>query len=253
MPPLRRATLNEPSREGAAAWTTTDGHVLYGRRDDDRFSLWCPGVATFAFGAAGAVDYDAAEHDDAHRLWTRSALPLAVEARGLPVLHASAVSRGGECIVVCGRSTAGKSTFAAAAGEAGFDVESDDAIAFAVSDDAANALTLPFEVRLRAGAANAFGSTRLTGDGGRELRLAQLILLEPDAGAGGVDLEPVSAGVAFGALMPHAYCFSLADSKDRIVREYTTLVERVPVSQLRYEPQHGTLPAMVAAVGSLFA
>jgi hypothetical protein len=250
---LRRTTLAEPSAEGAAAWPTTDGRVLYGRRDDDRFVLWSPGVATFAFARSGPVEYDTVDEDDAGRLWTRSALPLAVEARGLPVLHASALSEGDACVVVCGRSTAGKSTLAAVAGKSGLEVESDDAIAFLPRDDGVLARTLPFEVRLRPTAEKAIGPVAFRGDGGRELHLRHVVLLEPDGEATEVEREEISPAEAFASLMPHAYCFSLADSNDRIVDEYTTLVERVPVSRLRYEPRHESLAATVDAVRSVLA
>jgi hypothetical protein len=250
---LRRGSLEQPNAEGATAWRTTDGRTLYGRRDAKVFHLWCPDVATFTFGRVGPVDYDPVDDGDARLLWQRSALPLAVEARGMPVLHASAVSSGDRCVVVCGRSTAGKSTLAAAAGREGHRVESDDAIGFAMRDGSVMARTLPFEIRLRPSAATELASISFDGAGGRELELRQLVLLEPDADATDVGLNLISAGAAFGSLMPHAYCFSLTDSQERIVREYTELAERVPVRSLRYRPQHASLPAMVDAVGSLLA
>ena len=205
--------------------------------------LWCEGAATFAFGATGDVLYDAIDDHTARQLWTRSALPLAVEARGLAVLHASAVSRDDACVVVCGRSTAGKSTVAASMGMA---VESDDAIAFAVDDGSTVALTLPFELRPRGQA------TREAGDGGRRLRLEHVVLLDPASHAP-VELVEMTAADAFGALMPHAYCFALDDSKDRLVRDYTNLVASVPVRRLTYAQTPESLPAMVDLLRALLA
>jgi hypothetical protein len=249
LPSLRRQPLDEPAIDRAAAWTTTDGRVLYGRRDGEVYWLWCPRDVAFRFGPDGDVEYQAGDYEDARRLWTRSALPLALEARGLGVLHASALSTGDACIAICGRSTAGKSTVASAAGHAGVGVEGDDALAFTVDGDFVVALTIPFEIRLRPPTLTA----PFHGEGGKRLRLSHLVLLEPDVAATDTVLEPVSAGTALGELMPHAYCFSLDDSKDRLVRDYGDLVERAQVMRLRYRPTLDTLPGMVNALGSLVA
>ena len=85
------------------------------------------------------------------------------------------------------------------------------------------------------------------------MRLDHLVLLEPDVATTDTVLEPVSAGTAFGELMPHAYCFSLEDSKDRLVRLYSDLVERAQVTRLRYRPTLDNLPGMVNVIGSLVA
>lgn len=249
LPALGRVRLDEPLTAGAHEWQTTDGRRLYGRRDDATYWLWSPGVATFSFGATGAVTYDAHDEAAAIPLWRRSALPLALEARGYAVLHASAVHHGSGCVVVCGRSTSGKSTLAAAAAHDELAVVADDAIAFSLWEGP-SVLTLPFELRPRP-ADDRLSLAEASSEGGDELSLRHLVLLEPDPNAQSIALEELSAGEAFGALMPHAYCFSLDDSRQRLIDEYSALAAATETARLRYRPEPSSLPAMVAVLKGL--
>jgi hypothetical protein len=51
--------------------------------------------------------------------------------------------------------------------------------------------------------------------------------------------------------MPHAYCFSLSDSRERLVSAYGDLATTVPVHRLTYRREQSELQAMAAAVGEL--
>jgi hypothetical protein len=201
------------------------------------------------------VFYDGADETAAQRLWSRSALPLALEARGVPVLHASALRADGGCVAICGRSTAGKSTVAAAAGSEGLDVVADDAVALRIDRESVAVLTLPFELRPRPAAPGALDlhAAPFGGAGGEELALRYVVLLEPDAEAHSTSLEEVAPTDAFGALMLHAYCFSLEDSKARLVDDYTRVVQASPTSRLRFRPEHASLRAMVSLLRALLA
>jgi hypothetical protein len=161
------------------------------------------------------------------------------------VLHASAVHAGGACVVVCGRSTSGKSTLAAAAHREGLTVVADDAVAFAPGESV-TVRTLPFSLRPRG-----TDDPGVTGDGGEERPLRHLLLLEPDVEAMSTSLERLAAAEAFGALMPHAYCFSLDDSRERLVDEYTALTEGTPTARVRYRPDLASLPDMIEVIRSL--
>lgn len=247
LPTLERGRVEAPAAFGDHTWSTTDGLILHGLRTDDHCWLWSPGVATFRFAASGPVTYDG-DGDLARLLWQRSALPLALEARGLAVLHASAVNGERGCVAICGRSGAGKSTVAAAAVAAGGHAVADDALAFSWRGGAPVALTLPFELRPRPGTIS-LGSAR--GGGGLELPLRHVVLLDPAAEAGGPTTEPVAPAAALGALMPHAYCFSLADSRERLLRDYTRLVEAVPVHRLSFLRDPSELPTMVETIRGL--
>jgi hypothetical protein len=67
-----------------------------------------------------------------------SALGMALHQRGLLVMHASAVLRGGAVCMFVGDSGAGKSTLAAGLAAAGFGVLGDDVVAVRVNGDGAS-------------------------------------------------------------------------------------------------------------------
>ena len=247
LPALERRRVAEPETAHAHSWLTTEGRTLYGRRDQTTYWLWSPGVATFSFSSHGPVAYDCVDEESAQQLWRRSALPLALEARGLPLLHASGVAANGSCVVICGRSTAGKSTVATAAARVGLGVIADDAIALGVSQQSVEALTLPFELRPRGDVV----APPVAGSGGESIRLSHLVFLEPDAAAPSTSLEKLTPSEAFAAVMPHVYCFSLEDSKERLVDEYAAVVERTPCVRLRYRQEPSSLPSMLSMIGAL--
>lgn len=175
-----------------------------------------------------------------------------MQARGTQVLHASAVGGTASALALCGVSTAGKSTLAAAlAAATGARLVADDALPFVVEGDRAVAYPVPFRLRLRE------GSEHLDLGGGPVeagvARLSAIVLLEPHAGEGDPSLEPVAPADAVGALMPHAYCFALDEGKAALVAAYTTLVQSVPVHRLAYPQRPDRLDDTVALLGALLA
>jgi hypothetical protein len=167
-------------------------------------------------------------------------------------MHASALASRSRCIAVCGRSTAGKSTLALAGLGAGFTVVADDALGVFMDHKGPVALTLPFELRPRLGPGRAGVTTSppLEGAGGDRLELSAIVILKPDSSTE-VELGLLTPAEAFGCLMPHAYCFSLADSKERLVREYTDIAASVDVYELRYPREHEAIQAMIGSVAPL--
>ncbi len=240
-PSLVRQAFPEPRLVPVSTWETTDGRPLHAASDGDTRYLWSPGAAHFRFTADGDVDWDGAlpEHE-ASALWTRSALPLAVQARGTQVLHASAVCGPAGVVALCGVSAAGKSTLCAATAHGEVRAVADDALPFRLRDGEATALTLPFALRPRSSAATPdLPGAAASGEGGETLPLAAVVLLDP--GGAEPTLERLRPPEAVGALMRHAYCFALEEGKAELVVEYAELARCVPVFGLRYERRPETL------------
>lgn len=239
--------------EGAVArWEANDGLVLHGFRAGGSGWVSIPGVAAFGFTDAGPVTAvsDGATPDGVEDAWVRSALPLVVQARGTQVLHASAIACARGAVALCGLSTAGKSTLAAALMQRGHRLVADDALGFTVAASGVTALPLPFRLRLRPQSALALGLPGIAaeGPGGGGLPLAAIVLLEPHDETYAPELEPVDAVEAFGALMPQAYCFSLEEGKEALVEAYLALARLVPVWLLSYPQEIGRLGDVVGVL-----
>ena len=111
--------LHEDVRKTGPNWELTE----------NRFLLRIPGLARFMISDASRIEYQPEDGVDAGELTaflTGSVLGILLHLRGLVVLHASAVLADGGAILFCGASGAGKSTLAAALGERGYPLISDD-------------------------------------------------------------------------------------------------------------------------------
>jgi hypothetical protein len=247
LPPAGPAFPERP----VARWALNDGLELRGFRGGGHSWLELPGVATFRFdGEGAAVAFaDGGSQEEIADAWVRSVLPLVVQARGVQVLHASAVAAPGGVIGFCGASAAGKSTLAAALLCCGYEVVADDALAFRAGADEVEALPLPYRLRLRGGAAEALGLPELAarGEGGGSFPLAGIVELEP-AAVTSPQVSTLAAADGFGTLMPHAYCFELDDAKEDLVDSYLRLARSVPVCRLEYPQRLDRLDDLVAAV-----
>lgn len=221
-----------------ARWEANDDLVLLGYRVGGTGWVAVPGVSAFRFDDGGSVLAvpDGAERAEIEDVWVRSVLPLVVQARGTQVLHASAVRGRSGVVALCGTSTAGKSTLAAGLMRRGRAIVADDALAFDVDDGEAVASTLPFLLRLRPDSAASLGlpAVAAEGQGGDVLPLEAIVLLEPHDDERAPVLECVAAAEACGALMPHAYCFSLEDGKEALVEAYLALARLVPAWRLTF-------------------
>jgi hypothetical protein len=216
-----------------------------------------PGVATFSFDPTG-VEAVAAEHvaldriRDAHR---RLVLPLALQALGQEVLHASAVALGAGAVAFCGQSGTGKSTVAYALARRGHPPCADDAVAIDLADGAPELIPLPFALRLRSPSAAYYQEQ------GRPLEVQHPVERRPlaaicvlERGDNGTDLRRLGRAEAFPALLAHAYCFGSTDEfrTRRMVEHYLTLASDIPVFQVRLasglSTLAGTLDEIEAAV-----
>ncbi len=129
--------------------------------------LYLPGLAYFRLwpgnGYVEAFPEPEASASTVAEAFYRIALPMALQAAGYEVLHASAVSDTTRVHVFCGASRSGKSTIAHALSNRGFRAWADDAVAFSADDGQATAIPLPFALRLRDDVADFFGVHRPSG------------------------------------------------------------------------------------------
>jgi hypothetical protein len=260
VPLLELVEFESPPPEDAegpvARWEANDGIELLGYRAHGMSWITIRGLAAFRFDRTGAVDASAsgASEQTIRDAWVRSVLPLVVQARGTQVLHASAMAGRSGVVALCGTSTAGKSTVAAALRDQGHRVVADDALAFVSGEGEAQALTLPFWLRLRPASAAHLELPPLVekGDGGEQLPFAAIVLLEPRAVDGSrPSSEPVAPAEAVGALMPHAYCFALDQGKEELVRAYAALSASVVVKRLSFPRELAQLAGTVEHVEAL--
>ena len=247
-----------------------DGTVWgYSRLVDGERWLELPGVGSFhlqqgrrevtAFPEPG-VDGDALR--DAYR---RIVAPIAFQADGGEVLHASAVRGDSGVIAFCADSHGGKSTMAYAMGLRGYRVWADDAVAMDFAGGAISVVMLPFVLRLRSPAARFFLGTQRAADHEpigmvEELRqapgsaapLAAVFFLErvPRDDAGPPQVARMTPAAAFTDVLPQAFCFTLADveRKGRMMRNYLDLSASVPFFRLSMPSGFERIDEVVACV-----
>jgi hypothetical protein len=245
--------LPSDAHDEVRRWAGNPELELFGYSAGAHSWIHVPDHATFRFGrGTSRVDAFAAAGADPSALrdlYERSVLPLVLQAEGHQVLHASAVRDGGNVIAFVGASRSGKSTLAYALAQRGFPLWADDAVAFDGSRATVVSTPLPFTPRLRPSAKLALTHSpqtveRPTGRG--DASLACIVLLRPDED-GDPKLERLRRAEAFPAVLPHAYCFSLADrTRNReLIGEYLRLVERVPVWRVRFPRRPEHLPQTV--------
>lgn len=250
-------------------WRDNDGTICaYGGSPDGMYWIHLPGVATFRFSLENAQITATADASAARGpivdAYYRTVLPLALQARGIEVLHASAVRIRGGIVALCGIKETGKSTIAYALSQRGYSLRADDAVPFTTSEDTVCALSLPFTIRLRPSSAAFFEI-----DGMRDTRSSLLdartqVALSPEGlaavfvlqrNAAGLSTAPPSvtrltASAAFTSALTHAYCFSLRDEshRSRMVQHYLELAARVPIFEVRFGAGLDWLPAITSAI-----
>jgi hypothetical protein len=228
--------------------------VGYGRADERWLHL--PGVATFNFDSTGVealAREDIAAHRirDAHR---RLVLPLALQAFGQEVLHASAVSFGNRAVAFCGTSGTGKSTVAYALARRGHPPCADDAVAVNLARGGPEIIPLPFSLRLRPPSAAYYQDDARPTEVRHPTssrRLAAICVLRRSAG-GEPELRRLGRAEAFPAVLEHAYSFGQTDElrSRRMMEHYLTLVSDVPVLEMRLV---SGLPRLDGAIDELEA
>jgi hypothetical protein len=204
------------------------GGMLGGRR-----WMTVSGIGSFLFAdlsrPVSAYPDDAVPDELVEDTYRRTVLPLALQALGREVLHASAVLGPSGVLAFCAVSGTGKSTIAYATSRRGYPLWSDDAVQFSLRNGDVDAIPLPFTLRLKGDSRSFFGGVQPTGvSESSPGLLAAIYVLERDARAHVTRLDAVNA---FPAVLTHAYCFELADAerKRQMMDVYLKLVGRVPV------------------------
>jgi hypothetical protein len=231
-----------------------------------------PGLATFRFdgtvGEITAIAASSARADLIEDAYRRTVLPLALQASGLEVLHASAVLTPRGVVAFCAGSGTGKSTVACGLARRGYALWADDAVALEIAEEAVHAIPLPFRLRLRPASASFFGGPPTVGvESGAEheerperapVRLAALCSLRRAAPSGDgtlVTSRRLSPARALPALLADAQCFSLDDAvrKRRLVTQYLTVVARVAVVEITFQARLESLSSVLDAIESALA
>lgn len=177
-------------------------------------------------------------------------LPLALQAAGHQLLHASAIDTPEGVIAFCGPSGAGKSTLAAALARRGHPQWADDAVWWEIVTDergepiGARTRRLPFQRRLRPDAERWLGIDRQEqADGGdvgntslrrlRPLRAAYLLASRSNEPGSPPPPAPLRLIRALPALLDNAYHFEVGKrSLGDLAEAYLALAVAVPVVRL---------------------
>ena len=255
-------------------WRDNDGTICaYGGNLNGACWMHLPGVATFSFSDENAEITATADASAARGrivdAYYRTVLPLALQTRGIEVLHASAVKVHGGIVALCGIKETGKSTIAYALSRRGHSLRADDAVAFTRSGDIVQALSLPFTMRLRPSSAAFFGrngmserkSPHAEAQGPvvlTEERLAAVFILErnsPALSTMAPSVRRLTGAPAFLSALTHAYCFSPNNELQtaRMVQHYLDLAAHVPVFEVRFGAGLRWLPAITSAIEEMVA
>jgi hypothetical protein len=237
--------LNNPSVEW---WESNDGPPVASWREGNLAHLHFPGLARYSFDTSQG-DCVAYPSPGAHprriaEAYERSVVPILLHARGdAEALHASAVETECGVVAFAARSGTGKSTLAANMARRGFGLWSDDAVAWSMVQGSAVTFALPFISSFECEAAPVRGS-----EGGASRPLRAVVLLERSVDSCEPALESVPAGAqALALVLPHAYCFGVAESRTagRTVSDYLALVANVPLYRLTFGTDLNRVPETI--------
>lgn len=233
----RRPCLPELEDESVTVWRDSEGEIAaFGGTFQSGHWMQIPRIASYLFEVddSEVLAYPQLAVPDEAVLdgFRRVVLPMALQARGQEVMHASAVLGPDGVVALCAVSETGKSTLAFGLSRRGYELWADDAVAFEVEADSVEASPLPFALRLRPASATYFGVTgeAITVEEPSPAPLAAVCVLERvKAEEGGV--ERMTSATAFRSLLTHAYCFDPdePDRKRHMVEAYLGLTQRVPV------------------------
>jgi hypothetical protein len=267
--PVTALSLPEWTDPRVQVWQTSGGAVsAYGYSDGRTHWLYLPDLAVFSFqhDSREVKTFALRPYQDniIHDVYYRTVLPLALQALGTEVLHASAVRTQQGVVAFCAASGTGKSTLACALNIRGYASWADDAVAFALTSEQVVGFLLPFSVHLRP-ESETFFDRNLHRRGGQEpvdnhgalrpesVRLAAVFVLQRSAAKGEqgkIEAQRFTPALALPATLAHAYCFSLDDQerKRRMLESYFALVSQVPVFELRFPSCLDQLPQVVRCI-----
>ncbi len=258
-------TLNPRSE----IWRDIQGEICaYAEILGDEYWMHLPGLASFRFSCCGeeiaAAVTSGAREEVVRDAYHRRVLPMALQVCGREVLHASAVRSPAGVTLLCGVSESGKSTIAYGLGLRGYTLWADDMVAWQMSHRGGQALSLPFNVRLRPSSAALFDSARsqvLTPEDGdgipgdrKAAPLASVcVLRRARADAPPVTVRRLSLSEGFTAALDHSCCFlpQNEERKRRMIRSYLDLAAGVPIFDVCFRSGLENLPAILDVIEQL--
>jgi hypothetical protein len=245
-------------------WRNPEGVARgYVYNHDSRDCVRLPGVAVFEFeresGHVTASPEGSPPPELIEDAFYRCVLPMALQARGCEVLHASALQvSGGGVVGFCGLARTGKSTLAEGLRRRGYPLWANDALVLEVSRKSVQALPVPFSVRLRPDSQAFFGRHSepeqwIEHHRGESVPVTALCVLErirENHDAPLVDVRRLSPAASLRALLTHACCFMTeeAERKRRTMTNYLDLVAHVPIFQVSFATGFQHFPAVLDAV-----
>ena len=228
-----------------------------------------PGIASFRFGSRAEEALVVPEpcrppialamiEDD----YRRAVLPMALQAHGQEVIHASAVITEDGVVAFCGRSQTGKSTVAYGLHRRGYRVWADDTLVFDASAEFVQVIPYPHRLRIRSEAADYFDLhelrrrdtsswTALEQAQDEPASLACIFLLDRETQSSTpVETVRLTPAEALAGIVEHAYWFPLDDTERtrRMIGRYLALATQVPVFRMRFRAALDQLPAMLDQV-----
>lgn len=235
-------------------WRDNEGVICaYGETRGEECLMHLPGLASFRFSARGdeigAAVPATTRKESVIDAYLRKVLPMALQVSGREVLHASAVRSSAGVIALAAVSETGKSTIAFGLSRRGYRLWSDDAVVFEISNGGGLAISLPFEIRLRASAAEFFSldttqAPAVATDnalpfGTQTAPLAAVCVLRrlDNGDALPVAVRRLSSAEAFVSVLTHAHCFSFEDveRKGRMMHNYLDLVATTPIFDICFQ------------------
>jgi hypothetical protein len=231
------------SDASANVWRDGAGAVVaLGQTIGDYHWVHVPGRGAYSFprhdGDVTAVPEPGTEGHLVEDTFRRIILPLALQAQGHEVLHASAVRTPDGVLALCAVAGTGKSTLACALSRRGHRLWADDAVCLELAGRGVQVSPLPFTLRLRPASAAFFGGAPRQGAvrvPDESAPLARIFVLERLEN-GGPEIEALTAAAAFRDVLTHGYCFSMQDRMRNaaMVQNYLRVVDRVPVFRVKF-------------------
>jgi hypothetical protein len=231
------------SDSSANVWRDGAGAVVaLGQTIGDDHWVHVPGRGAYSFprqaGDVTAVPEPGTERHLVEDTFRRIILPLALQAQGQEVLHASAVRTPAGVLALCAVAGTGKSTLACALSRRGHRLWADDAVCLELAGRGVQVPPLPFTLRLRPASAAFFGgaprqgAVRVPDETAPLARIFVLDRLE----SGGPEIERLTPAEAFREVLTHGYCFSMQDRvrNAAMVQNYLRVVDRVAVYRVKF-------------------
>lgn len=245
-------------------WRDHAGSVYaYGQIVGEECWMHLPGLASFRFTAhddeVAATVTDDAEEDLVLDAYRRRVLPMALQVRGREILHASAITSSAGVTALCGSSLVGKSTIAFGLSRRGYALWGDDVVAFETANECVQAISLPFEIRLRPTAAAFFGSEAMVASatetaerqGTQTEPLASIFVLRRvDDADSRVNVRRLPFAEAFSTILGHACWFTMHDAQRKrlVIDHYLDLAAKTPIYDFSFNPGFENLPAVLDAL-----